>query len=141
MANSSDATILMIGADNTLLELAPTEFLREDEFQELLAQYPPLLKMAAGSDGDLLLVAREAGVPDETDAADRWAVDHLFLNREGVPVLVEVKRASDTRARREVVAQMLDYASHGTVNWKATDLQAKYQETNADAEGGPSPRS
>jgi len=29
-----------------------------------------------------------------------------------VPVLVEVKRADDTRIRREVVAQMLDYAAN-----------------------------
>jgi hypothetical protein len=82
----------------------------------------------------LLLIAREAGIADQPDAADRWALDHLFLNREGVPVLVEVKRASDTRARRELVAQMLDCASHGTAYWKAADFQAMYQKTNAGAE-------
>jgi hypothetical protein len=75
----------VIGADNALTELAPTDFLTEDEFQHLLAAHPALLRLAAGSDGDLLLIAREAGVADQADAADRWAVDHLFLNREGVP--------------------------------------------------------
>jgi hypothetical protein len=124
----------VIGADNALTELAPTDFLTEDEFQHLLAAHPALLRLAAGSDGDLLLIAREAGVADQADAADRWAVDHLFLNREGVPVLVEVKRATDTRARREVVAQMLDYASHGTTYWKAGDIQAMYLKTTAGAE-------
>ena len=29
------------------------------------------------------------------------------------PTLVEVKRSTDTRIRREVVGQMLDYAAHG----------------------------
>jgi hypothetical protein len=114
MPNPADATIFMIGADNALTELEPSDFLNEDEFQQLLAAYPALLRLAAGADGALLLIAREAGVADQPGAADRWAVDHLFLNKEGVPVLVEVKRATDTRTRREVVAQMLDYASHGT---------------------------
>src|SRR4051794_12230288 len=40
--------------------------------------------------------------------SSRWSLDHLFVDQEGVPTLVEVKRSSDTRARREVVAQMLD---------------------------------
>lgn len=34
-----------------------------------------------------------------------------MVNDKGVLCLVEVKRSTDTRARREVVAQMLDYAS------------------------------
>ena len=41
---------------------------------------------------------------------DRWSLDHLFVSRTGIPVLIEVKRASDTRLRREVVGQLLDYA-------------------------------
>jgi hypothetical protein len=138
MPNPTDATIFMIGADRALTELAPTDFLTEDEFQHLLATYPALLRLAAGSDGDLLLIAREAGIADQSDAADRWAVDHLFLNREGVPVLVEVKRATDTRARREVVAQMLDYASHGTAYWKAGDIRAMYEKTTEGAEDADS---
>ncbi|WP_089336932.1 hypothetical protein [Blastococcus mobilis] len=46
------------------------------------------------------------------------SLDHLFLDQSGVPVLVEVKRASDTRARRKVVAQMLDYAANGVAMWQ-----------------------
>jgi hypothetical protein len=34
------------------------------------------------------------------------------VDEAGVPTLVEVKRSSDTRARREVVARMLDYAAN-----------------------------
>jgi hypothetical protein len=40
-------------------------------------------------------VTREAGVPDGDDASDRWSLDHLFLDQDGVPTLVEVKRSSD----------------------------------------------
>jgi hypothetical protein len=64
-----------------------------------------------------LLVRREAGVPEAEGAADRWFLDHVFLDGEGVPTLVEVKRSTDTRIRREVVGQMLDYAANILAHW------------------------
>jgi hypothetical protein len=44
--------------------------------------------------------------------------------RNGVPTLVEVKRSSDTRGRREVVAQMLDYAANAKTSFNVDQLQA-----------------
>jgi hypothetical protein len=44
-----------------------------------------------------------------------------------VPTFVEVKRASDTRARREVVAQMLDYAANGSVFWIPGQLRRWFE--------------
>jgi len=38
-----------------------------------------------------------------------------------------VKRASDTRARREVVAQMLDYAANGSMFWTAEQLRSWFE--------------
>src|SRR5688572_18045462 len=60
-----------------------------------------------------LLITREAGIALVSDdgGGSRWSLDHLFVDQDGIPTLVEVKRASDTRGRREVVAQMLDYAA------------------------------
>jgi len=66
-------------------------------------------------------------VAHTADGASRWSLDHLFLDHEGVPTLVEVKRATDTRARREVVAQMLDYAANATAYWKVESLQAWFE--------------
>lgn len=40
----------------------------------------------------------------------RYSLDAVFLDQDGVPVLVEVKRASNTQIKREVVGQILDYA-------------------------------
>jgi len=40
---------------------------------------------------------------------------------------VEVKRASDTRARREVVAQMLDYAANGSAFWQLDQLRGWFE--------------
>ena len=106
-----------------------SSFETEAAFQKLLADHPALLRLPDGADGELLLVTQELGIADEQGGSDRWNIDHLFLTKEGVPVLVEVKRASDTRARREVVAQMLDYASHGTAFWTGADIASRYQAT------------
>ena len=62
-----------------------------------------------------LPVTREAPVPGDEDASFHWSIDHLFLDQEGIPTLVEVKRSTDTRIRREVVGQMLDYAANAAL--------------------------
>ncbi|MCD7748899.1 MAG: hypothetical protein LUH42_02480 [Oscillospiraceae bacterium] len=78
---------------------------------------------------ELILVQREFTVSDDFG----MSLDHLFVNQNGVPVLVEVKRAVDTRIRREVVAQILDYASCASA-WDANFLRQLFQETNSDNE-------
>lgn len=106
------SSIFLIGQDDVLTELSQAPYNTEELLQRLLADHPALLRGTSASDARLLLICRELGIPEEHAGTDRWALDHLFVDREGVPVLVEVKRASDARSRREVVAQMLDYAAN-----------------------------
>jgi hypothetical protein len=122
-------SIFLVGADNQLMELHRTDYGSEDVFQKILADHPAMLCAAAGTKGKLLLVRREQPVPDHAEGAERWSLDHLFLDGDGVPVLVEVKQASDTRARREVVAQMLDYAANGVAYWPIDRIAAAHRET------------
>lgn len=101
---------------NRLTAMTETEYVIEDDLQAFLANYPDLLpgeQITPEQPRRWLLVAREMGVPGEANGSDRWSLDHLFLDQDGVPTFVECKRASDTRIRREVVAQMLDYAANG----------------------------
>src|SRR5215475_5384508 len=112
----------------------------EAVLQLLLAQYPTLL---AGEQVDRadprrwIVVAREVGLPSEDAGADRWAVDHLLLDHDGIPTLVEVKRSSDTRIRREVVGQMLDYAAHAVLYWSIDKLRATFEQTCATQGSDP----
>src|SRR5262245_45008849 len=76
-----------------------------------------------------VLISREMGVPAEVDGADRWSLDHLFLDQDGIPTLIEVKRSSDSRIRREVVGQMLDYAANAVVHWPVEAIRARFEET------------
>jgi len=114
----------------TLIEMREQAYDSEDLLQRWLAKYPDLLAggdQLAGSPRRWLLVKREAGIPDREAGGTRWSLDHLFIDQEAVPTLVEVKRSDDTRIRREVVGQMLDYAANGVVYWPAVRLRADFE--------------
>ncbi len=122
--------IFLLDGDRTLRPMAEQPYDSEDLLQALLADYPDLLAGDQIDDLDprrWLLIRREFGVPDAEDAGNRWSVDHLFLDQDGVPTLVEVKRSSDTRIRREVVGQILDYAAHAAAYWPADRIRAAFE--------------
>ncbi|MGO9004488.1 MAG: hypothetical protein ACLQIQ_19955 [Beijerinckiaceae bacterium] len=98
----------------------------------LLSRFPALLvgdQIDPANPRRFVLVRREQGIGLDDGAAARWSIDHLFLDQDGVPTLVEVKRQSDTRIRREVVGQMLDYAANCSSYWSAETLKATFEET------------
>ena len=64
-----------------------------------------------------LLVKREMPVPDPGTGEDRWSIDFFFVDQSGIPTFIECKRFRDTRSRREVVGQMLEYAANGHYYW------------------------
>ncbi|MBS0477685.1 MAG: hypothetical protein JSR79_00080 [Proteobacteria bacterium] len=97
----------------------------EDRMQYLVARYPELI---TDGDGDLLLISRESAIGDG-EVTGRWSLDHLFVTRQAVPVLVELKRASDTRIRREVVGQLIDYAANATAHWAAGTIAGSFANT------------
>lgn len=114
---------------STLIAMAEQPYATEQILQQLLEDYPELL---AGDDAGSeprrwLLLEREAGLGSDDSGASRWSVDHLFADQDGVPTLVEVKRSSDTRIRREVVGQMLDYAANAVVYWRLDWLRAAFE--------------
>ncbi len=124
--------IFLMGADGRLAEMRPAPYDRESVLQQLLADHPNLL-VGGDSESRLLLIAQEHGVPDSAGGYDRWSLDHLFVDDKGVPTLVEVKRSTDTRIRREVVGQMLDYAANGVKHWPEGSLKERFETTA----GGP----
>ncbi len=137
-----DEAIYLLQESGTLVRMAHRSCDSEDVLQTLLAHYPALL---AGDQIDptrprrWLLIGREVPLPARGDGAGRWAVDHLFLDQEGVPTLVEVKRSADARLRREVVGQLLDYAAHAVHCW-SPDYLARLLEERCRREGLESKR-
>src|SRR5438309_664967 len=89
--------------DGNLTVAARAPFENEDVFQKALADHPEVIAAGAtteAGDSRLLLVRREKGVANSRRGTEVFSVDHLFVDSAAVPVVVEVKRSSDTRLRR-----------------------------------------
>ena len=122
--------IYLIQENGTLQPLSEQPYASEDLLQGLLGQYPDLLagdQIDGNSPRRWLLVSREVGVPIEEDGTDLFSLDHLFLDQDAKPTLVEVKRSADPRIRREVVGQMLDYAANAVAYWSVDSLRARFE--------------
>jgi hypothetical protein len=133
-------TVFVLRDEQTLVPLEPAEFATEDDFQLLLAKFPSLLSWEQNDTGmprRWLLLKREKSVPAEDGGGGRWSVDHLFVDQNGVPTLVEVKRQTDTRLRREVVGQMLDYAANAVVYWPIDQLRSEFEASCAQKSADP----
>jgi hypothetical protein len=121
--------IFLIQSDGQLVEMTEEGYVSEDMLQEYLAKYPNLLagdQMDSANPRRWLLISREMSLASEEDGPGRWSVDHLFLDQDAIPTIVEVKRSSDSRIRREVVGQMLDYAANAVVYWPVDKLRARF---------------
>jgi len=122
--------IFLIDDSRGLVSMGETAYESEDLLQALIADYPDLLageQINPDQPRRWILVSREYGVPDQKDGSDRWSVDHFLLDQDGIPTLVEVKRSQDTRIRREVVGQMLDYAANAVVYTSVERIRAEFE--------------
>lgn len=122
--------IYLIQDDKQLVAMAESPYDSEDLLQTLLADYPNLLagdQMNTANPRRWLLIQREMALPSSEGGSGRWSVDHLFLDQDGIPTIIEVKRGTDTRIRREVVGQMLEYAANGVAYWPVEGMQAQFK--------------
>jgi hypothetical protein len=129
--------IYLIQDDGGLVGMSEQDYASEDLLQGLLAKYPNLLagdRIDSDEPRRWLLVSREVSLASEEDGAGRWSVDHLFLDQDAIPTIVEVKRSTDTRLRREVVGQMLDDAANAVVYWPVDTLCSRFEENREDPE-------
>ena len=125
-----DSNIFLIDEHGQAVELRNAPYQDEDSFQRLIAEHPELLNCVLPAEAEQqqwIFVAREVGVPDHSEGCAQWFLDHLLLSYDGVPTLVEVKRSTDSRIRREVIGQMLDYAANGCTYWSISVLRENYE--------------
>lgn len=115
-----------------LVEMTEKPYEYESVLQEKLSEYPRLLAGGQMSDRGIdrwALIAREKSVPDKRGGGERWSADHLFVDQDAVPTIVEVKRSDNTEIRRKIVGQMMDYVAHASIYWDATTLEERFDET------------
>jgi hypothetical protein len=107
---------------DALMPAPLTEQMTESWLQRLLFDHPalvPLDRIEAGA-GPFLPLVRELPLPRQGGAV---YLDLFGVTPAGRPVLVECKLWRNPQARREVVAQILEYAAL-LRNWTLADLSA-----------------
>ena len=131
----------LLQGDDNLIAMTEAPYDSEDVLQSLLAKYPDLLagdQLPGSEPRRWLLIRREAPLGSNDSGATKWSIDHLFLDQDAVPTIVETKRSSDTRIRRELVGQMLDYAANAVVYWPIEEIQSalerRCEKENLDSE-------
>ena len=122
--------IFLINEKNEPVEMREEPYGSEAMLQKLLADHPAIL---AGDQIDRenprrwLFITQELSLASEEDGSGRWFVDHLFIYQDAVPTIIEVKRSTDTRIRREVVGQMLDYAANAVLYLPIQTIRGRFE--------------
>lgn len=124
-------SIFLIGPETgQLTEMLLGPYEKEQHLEDYLASYPTLLPGATIDPANprrWLLVDAQVGIPREAGGLDHWNVDLLFLDQDGIPTFVELKRASNREIRRDIVGQMLDYAANGVSYFSIDRLKALFE--------------
>jgi hypothetical protein len=132
--NTMPTGMFLVSAEGNLISMEEANFEQEGDFQALLAKHPQLLtsdQIEPGAPRRWVHVKREMVVHTTSEGL---SLDHLYPDQDGIPTLVEVKRAENREGRRLVVAQMLDYAANAIRYWPPSGIRTRF-ETMAYSEG------
>jgi hypothetical protein len=119
--------IFLLSETGSLQRVMRADYDSELLLQDLVDSYPELLageQISPTAPLHWLVIDKEVGIPDAVDASDRWALDILLVDNHSRPTLVEIKRSTDRRIRREVVGQMLDYAANAQLYWPVDRIRS-----------------
>jgi len=110
------AKILLIDGEN-IKALDKLRFTEEGRLQDYLEKYPSLIPLVEIVEGpsDLLCIGREVTVPS-------GAIDLLFIDKDGLLTIVETKLVKNPEIRREVIGQIIEYASFLS-QWTLNDIE------------------
>ncbi len=126
-------SIFVVSEDNKILELKESKYENEAIFQELIEKYPNILaeiKFHQIIQENGFLLQEKWGFQEKMVEMIDGFRTHLFIDQDAIPTFVEVKRSSDTRIRREVVGQMLDYAANAIKYWSIDTIRDLYEQQN-----------
>ena len=135
--------IYNVNPDGELEPMEEQPFVSEDGLQELLAKHPELLdggQVRPDAPRRWILISREMGIAERSQESPRWSLDHLIVDQDAVPTLVEVKRSSNTEIRRTIVGQLLEYAAHASDTWTVDTMRERYVASCEKSGDDPVPR-
>ena len=115
-------------------------FAAEHHLQELIAEHPELIDGEQIRPDDArrwILIAREKGIAETSDAGARWSLDHLVIDQDARPTLVEVKLRDNSDIHRKIIGQMLEYAAHASETWTANELRQAFEDSAGSQDRNP----
>ena len=111
--------------------LNETKFAEEGKLQDYLEEYPTLIPLADIVEGasTLICIGREVG-------AGSGSIDLLCIDKDSLLTVVETKLRRNREARREVMGQIIEYASYVS-QWTADDVYRIANEYFTKSEKAP----
>lgn len=122
--------IYLIQDDDRLVEMMEQPYDSEDQLQDLLVTYPNLIagdQIDRATPRQWLLISREVTVASDEEAAVHWSLDHLFIDQDAIPTLVDVRRTPNADIRQKVLGQSIDYAANAVVYWPIDSIIALFE--------------
>lgn len=123
-------TIFLQDSEGKLMEMTNEVYDAETDLQLMIAEYPQLIpgeQINGENPRRWLLIQREATVNHGEENSKSWYLDHLFLDQDGIPTIIEVKRSQSSEIRRKIVGQILDYAANFSATWNAEALRSRFE--------------
>ncbi len=132
--------IWMRGQEGGFEGVKEETYAAESHLQELIAEHPELIDGEQIRPDDArrwILVGREKGIAETSDAGARWSLDHLIIDQDARPTLVEVKLRDNSDIHRKIVGQMLEYAAHASETWTAAELRQAFEKSARSQDRNP----
>ena len=86
-------------SNGSAVEMKEQVFQTEDVLQKIIEENPHLLARSWDDhECRLFLVSREMRIMESDDSSNSFSLDHLLVGEDGIPVLVEVKRSTNTHS-------------------------------------------
>lgn len=120
-----NSNIYLISENTQLVETTQKAYQSEVLLQNLLAVAGAQIDSAVPR--NWLLVSEAQTRLNTDDSVGNWALDYLFLDQNGIPTLIKVKRGNDTPIKREIVSQMLDYPTNAVNYWSLEKIRAQFE--------------
>jgi hypothetical protein len=132
--------IYLIQDDDRLVEMMEQPYDSEDQLQDLLVTYPNLIagdQIDRATPRKWLFIAREVTVASDEETAVQWSLDHLFLDQDAIPTLVDVRRTPNASIRQKVLGQSIDYAANALFYWPIDSIIALFEANCRDRNRDP----
>jgi len=107
---------ILVIEDGKAIPIDKSKFTEEGKLQDYLENYTSLIPLSDISEDapDLICIGREVG-------AGPGAIDLLCIDKDGVLTIIETKLRKNRESRREVIGQVIEYASYVS-QWAVEDV-------------------